>query len=203
MMLPPSCRPRSLTASLVCARALCAGLGTGAGMSLGTGLRLGLGVGLALSAGCLVPIPLEQQSTSDGGQLLVVTGAMPAFGTQRATTSLDKYNYQVDVLTDSSQVAGRLFIQLSGNCCDLNVDTMGGARFLQNAEAPHPIEPGSQRYTIDFRQPLQPCLQGVSGPVGFIVPVIASGGFIDGPSGVRPEGIGQVDRSHYWTVFCP
>jgi hypothetical protein len=150
--------------------------------------------------GCLIPIALEQQNPSDGGELLLVKGAMPAFGTQRAMTITDAFQYRVDVATDSANVAGRLYIQLNGTCCDLNPEMAGATRFLQQALVQAASE---NRYTVEFRQVVQPCLQGFAGSTVYIVPVIASGGFIDGPTGTKPAGFGEVDQSHYWTVTCP
>ena len=54
-----------------------------------------------------------------------------------------------------------------------------------------------------FNQQVLPCATGFAGSIAYVVPVVASGGFVDGPSGIRPEGLGEVDRSHYWTVICP
>jgi hypothetical protein len=114
----------------------------------------------------------------------------------------------VDVISDvsdKSQLSGRLFLQLNGTCCNLDVDS-GAARFLQIAETSSIVDSstnGASRYTIDFRQPVQPCNQGISATIVYVVPVVASGGFKDGPRGVSPDGVGLVDRNHYWTVICP
>lgn len=170
------------------------------------GQILGLGVVAACLPACLVPIPLEQETVPDGGMLLEVTGSNPAFGTQRVMGLLDQFNYQVDVVTDSPLIAGRLYVQLNGSCCDLDVSSNPPtARFLQQAE-PRLISSGTgatSRYTIDFPQVVQPCNLGSSGSLSFIVPVLASGGFKDLPTGFRPDGLGITDRSHYWTVICP
>lgn len=154
--------------------------------------------------GCLVPIPLEQQNTSDGGQPLRVVGALPAFGTTRAMGMLDTYMYQVDLLTDSPNVVGRLYFQLNGTCCELAVNNTNITRYVQQSSELHAVDPpGSGRYTLSFSQKVLPCAQGISGPV-YVVPVIAADGFVDDASGgINPEGRGETDRSHYWTVICP
>lgn len=156
-------------------------------------------------AACLVPIPLEQVATSDGGQILEVTGANPAFGTQRPTSGGEPFIYEVDVISDSPSVAGRLYAQLNGSCCDLDVDDrkvtyphQSGTTMAVGAGAG-----ATARYTINFPQVVRPCTLGFAGTVVYLVPVLASGGFQDGPNGFRPEGNGVVDRSHYWTVICP
>lgn len=160
------------------------------------------------SAGCLVPLPLEQEAAPDGGLLLQVIDSDPKFGVQSLTKSTDQVQYQLDVLTDSPQVKGRLYVQLNGTCCDLGVDaTPPTARFLLQAD-PRLIEMGMQtgsmdRYTIDFSQRVQPCNMSASSSLVFMVPVVATEGFADGTTGYHPEGLGTVDRSHYWTVICP
>jgi hypothetical protein len=157
---------------------------------------------LLCEAGCLIPIPLEQQVSTDGGNNLLVRAAIPPFGTQRATSILEKYSYQVDVLTDSTEVAARLYLQLNGTCCDLNVDNPNVTRFNQEAQA-RAVDPTTGSYSMVFNQQVLPCATGFAGSIAYVVPVVASGGFVDGPSGIRPEGLGEVDRSHYWTVICP
>jgi hypothetical protein len=42
----------------------------------------------------LIPIPLEQQVTTDGGSVLAGQSGDSPFGTQRATSILEKYSYQ-------------------------------------------------------------------------------------------------------------
>lgn len=167
---------------------------------------LGLLPGIFLLSGCLVPIPLEAEAPTDGGQRLEVLGGTPKFGSLPVVSSLDSFNLGVDVECDSPAVAGRLYLQLNGSCCDLDVTNTKVTRFLQNADTlPVSTNRGNgttARYTIDFRQPALPCTF-VSGSIAFIIPVLASGGFQDGPTGFRPEGIGITDRSHYWTVICP
>jgi hypothetical protein len=162
---------------------------------------LGLCAGLLLGPGCLVPLPLSQEMPTDGGTLLEVTGANPPFGTQGPLMRTDPFNFQVDVTSDSPSVVGRLYVQVNGSCCDLNVDNSNITRFLQEADT-LPVNPGSGRYTIDFRQTVLPCNLGFSASTAYVVPVLASGGFVDGPRGFRPEGKGIVDRGHYWTVIC-
>ncbi|MBP6607935.1 MAG: hypothetical protein KA258_00010 [Deltaproteobacteria bacterium] len=160
-------------------------------------------VGLtSLGSGCLIPIPLEQQVTTDGGRYLQVKAAIPPFGTQRATSILEKYSYQVDVVTDSPDVAARLYVQLNGTCCDLNLDNPNITRYFQQAQVAV-VDPAAGSYSLVFSQQVLPCATGFAGSIAYVVPVVASGGFADGPVGVRPEGLGEVDRSHYWTVICP
>lgn len=154
------------------------------------------------AAGCLVPQSLFEESGTDGGTLLIVKGAQPPFGTIHPTQTLDGYNFQIDVISSSPNVAGRLYAQLSGDCCDLNIDDVNIARFLYSGTAT-PLGNESLRYTIDFRQTFPPCTLGFAGKMGYLIPVLATGGFRDDPKPFSPEGIGEVDRSHYWTVICP
>ena len=65
------------------------------------------------------------------------------------------------------------------------------------------VDPAAGSYSLVFSQQVLPCATGFAGSIAYVVPVVASGGFTDGPSGFRPEGLGVVDRSHYWTVICP
>ncbi len=157
---------------------------------------------LLCSAGCLIPIPLEQQVTPETCSSLSVQSAIPPFGTQRATSILEKYSYQVDVTTDCPSVSARLYLQLNGTCCDLNVDNPNVTRFYQQAQA-QAVDSTAGIYSLVFSQQVLPCATGFAGSIAYVVPVVASGGFADGPSGFRPEGLGEVDRSHYWTVTCP
>ena len=104
-------------------------------------------VGLtSLGSGCLIPIPLEQQVTTDGGRYLQVKAAIPPFGTQRATSILEKYSYQVDVVTDSPDVAARLYVQLNGTCCDLNLDNPNITRYFQQAQVAV-VDPAAGSYS--------------------------------------------------------
>ena len=153
-------------------------------------------------AGCLVPQSLMEETGSDGGTQLIVKGAQPPFGTIRPTQTLDGYNFQIDVISSSPMVAGRLYAQLSGDCCDLNIDDVNIARFLYSGTATA-LGSESLRYTIDFRQTFPPCTLGFAGKMGYLIPVLATGGFRDDPKPFSPDGIGEVDRSHYWTVICP
>lgn len=157
--------------------------------------------------GCLVPLQLEPEAAPDGGQILMITGADPRFGSLPVVSKFDTLsNFTVDVVTDSAQVAGRLYLQLNGSCCDLNLERQPPTtRFLQQADT-SPIDVGggtTGRYTIGFRQAVQPCAEATSGALLFIVPVVATEGFKDGPTKVGPEGLGLTDNSHYWTVTCP
>lgn len=164
------------------------------------GLTL-LGVAAA-ATGCLVPIPLDQEVPLDGGTSLKVVEAMPMFGTTTAISSTMPFNFQIDIETDNPKSAGRLYLQVNDSCCNLDVENPNVTRFRQHADAQQ-IEPGKPRYKIDFSQTELPCGQGFSGTRVFLVPVITSGGFKDGPMGIRPEAFGDVDRSHYWTINCP
>lgn len=157
---------------------------------------------LVNTSGCLVPQSLVEESGTDGGTLLIVKGAQPPFGTIHPTQTLDGYNFQIDVISTSPAVAGRLYAQISGDCCDLNIDDANIARFLYSGTAT-PLGNESLRYTIDFRQTFPPCTLGFAGKMGYLIPVLATGGFRDDPKPFSPEGIGEVDRSHYWTVICP
>jgi hypothetical protein len=157
---------------------------------------------LAVQIGCLIPIPLEQQVTTDGGRSLQVKAAIPPFGTQRATSILEKYAYQVDVVSDSADVAARLYLQINGTCCDLNIDNPNVTRWSQQAQA-QAVDSSTGSYSMVFSQPVLPCTMVPAGAMVYVVPVIASGGFADFQMGVRPDGLGEVDRSHYWTVICP
>jgi hypothetical protein len=157
---------------------------------------------LLATSGCLVPQSLSEESGTDGGTLLIVKGAQPPFGTIHPTQTLDGYNFQIDVISTSPSVAGRLYAQISGDCCDLNIDDANIARFLYSGTAT-PLGNDSLRYTIDFRQTFPPCTLGFAGKMGYLIPVLATGGFRDDPKPFSPEGIGEVDRSHYWTVICP
>ncbi len=183
--------------------------------SLSTGLTFGLGLGLGLglaalallpASGCLIPLPLEQQNSVDGGQLLVVTGAMPKFGSQVALMNTMPFSYQIDVISDSASLAGRLYLQVNGSCCDLKLDDSNVTRFKSQAQVT-PLAQGNNLYTVEFNNPVVPCSEGLpAGSTVYVVPVLASGGFSPGPNpnaGIYPDGLGVVDRSHYWTVKCP
>ena len=160
--------------------------------------------GLALlgQIGCLIPIPLEQQATTDGGRTLQVKAAIPPFGTQRATSILEISADQVDVITDSADIAARLYLQINGTCCDLNIDNPNVTRWSQQAQA-QAVDSATGSYSLVFSQPVLQCTMVPAGAIVYVVPVIASGGFSDFQMGVRPDGLGEVDRSHYWTVICP
>ena len=154
------------------------------------------------NTGCLIPQSLSEDSPSDGGTLLIVKGASPPFGTIHPAETLDGYNFQIDVISSTPAVAARLYAQLRGDCCNLNIEDMNTARFLYSGTATALGSEG-QRYTIDFRQPFPPCTLGFAGKMGYLIPVLATGGFRDDLKPFSPEGIGEVDRSHFWTVICP
>lgn len=151
--------------------------------------------------GCVIPIPLEPQTATDGGDRLLVRAAIPPFGSLRATSLLEKYSFQVDVQAGSENVAARLYLQVNGTCCELNLDNPNVTRWSQQATA-QTTDTAQGSYSLLFTQPVLPCTMVPAGAVVYAVPVIASGGFAD-RNGVRPEGQGEVDRSHYWTIICP
>ena len=162
-------------------------------------------VGLLLlpaEAGCLIPIPLEQQVSTESCKNLMVKSAIPPFGTQWTNKRLETYSFQVDVLTDCTKVAARLYLQLNGTCCDLNLDDPNVTRFDQEAHV-QLVDPTAGSYSLVFNQRVLPCATGFPGMPVYVVPVVASGGFVDGAMGVYPEGFGEVDHGHYWTVICP
>lgn len=171
--------------------------------SPGLGLLLGA-LTLLPATGCLIPLPLEQQNSVDGGQLLVVTGAMPKFGSQVALMNTTAFSYQIDVVSDSPSLAGRLYLQVNGSCCDLKIGDSNVTRFRAQAQVT-PLAQGSNLYTVEFNNPVVvPCSEGLpAGSTVYVVPVLASGGFSPSSDPISPEGIGVVDRSHYWTVKCP
>ena len=59
-------------------------------------------------------------------------------------------------------------------------------------------DPG--RWTITFQ--VQPCARPVPKTV-YLVPVIASGGVFYDTQRKEFIALGEVDRTHYWTVTCP
>lgn len=169
---------------------------------LSPALSWGLVLLASLSSGCLIPQGLTEDLPSDGGTQLIVKGASPPFGTIHPAETLDGYNFQIDVISSTPTVAARLYAQLRGDCCNLNIEDMNTARFLYSGTATA-LGAEGQRYTIDFRQPFPPCTLGFAGKMGYLIPVLATGGFRDDLKPFSPEGIGEVDRSHYWTVICP
>lgn len=160
-----------------------------------------LTLGLLVLPGCLVPLPLQQQNSVDGGQLLMISSAVPPFGTQVATKVTDNWKYTIDVVSDSPSLAGRLYRKVDGSCCDVDLTNPRSTRFQQQAQVTR-LAPDKNLYSVEFNNQVVPCDQDQ--PAGFtifIVPVLASGGFLPDP--VEPDGIGVVDRTHYWTVRCP
>lgn len=154
--------------------------------------------------GCLVPLPLSEQTVADGGAVLMVVGSMPPFGTMQAISITQQQNYSVEVITDSPRVAGRLFIEINDACCNLNADDPNVIRFSQFGYA-MPEDTGSGtlvRYNIQFQQPVQPCTMVPPKVRANVIPVIATEGFPD-PTGVGPNGLGIVDNSHFWQISCP
>jgi hypothetical protein len=167
-------------------------------------MLLSLGLAPCLLSACLVPIPLSAE-TSDGGQILQVTGATPPFGTQFAQNKDTPFFYEVDVKSDSPTLAARLFLQVNGTCCQLNISDSTVTQFRQYANPPFLDSTMGTvgQYTINFPSPVQPCQQAQPGTEIFVVPVLATQGFssTDGPTSAN--GLGAVDSSHYWTVSCP
>lgn len=155
---------------------------------------------------CLVPLPLDVEKTPDAGQHLRVISAKPMFGTQPLGGPLDPFAAQIDVECDNPLVAARLYAKINASCCDLNVEDNKDTIFSGYADAT-PVSPGTgamNLYTIEFRQAVLPCNLNPSGKRVYIVPVLASGGFPGGPAGFRPEeGLGTIDRTHFWEVNCP
>lgn len=154
---------------------------------------------VSLLSGCIVPLPLEQQRQADGGQTLVVKGAQDPFGTLIAPNPTYSFTLNIDVVTDSPDVVGRLYALGSGKCCDIDVSKTDVTRLLQTGATSATETAG--RYTISF-QTVLPCAQGFTVRPVFLVPVIASGGFVNKDSS-SPEARGEVDATHYWTVTCP
>lgn len=154
----------------------------------------------ALLAGCLVPLPLEQQTPTDGGQLLVVKGANPSFGTRAFMQQYQSDSFDIDVISESPNVAGRLYLQGNGKCCELDVTKPESTRYLLDGTT-EALSSNPGRYTIRFRT-VVPCSHFLTVSPVFLVPVIASGGF-SSKDPIAPNGQGEIDDTHYWTVTCP
>lgn len=151
---------------------------------------------LATGAGCLIPLPLEQEAQPDAGETVVIKGAQPKLGTIPVTGSSMLFTLSVDVATDSSMVKGLLYQQVNGTCCELEPDNLSVTRFIDEGKTEPTSDPG--RWTISFV--VQPCSLFTLKTV-YLVPVIASGGFV--LQGDQFLAKGEVDRTHYWTVICP
>lgn len=158
-------------------------------------------------AGCLAVIPLEPEVVADGGMILQMFTGDPDFGKLDALSTKETFHFQIDVISDSASVAGRIYTQINGTCCQLNVQDPDVIRFQQNADVvPAASNTGSYgHYTVDFRQPMQPCTLVAPGVTAYLIPVVASLGFRDQPIGdvPSPDGMGVVDQSHFWSVKCP
>jgi hypothetical protein len=154
-----------------------------------------------LLSGCLIPLPLEQEPTQEPDNRLVLQAAIPPFGAQRATSLLEKYTFQVDVISGNPEVAARLYLQINGTCCELNLENPNVTRWSQQATA-QAADALRGSFTLQFSQPVLPCTMVPAGAIVYAVPIVASGGFRD-RGGVRPEGLGEVDQNHYWTILCP
>lgn len=157
--------------------------------------------------GCLAPIPLEPQVVADGGMILQMFTGDPDFGKLDALSTGETFRFQIDVVSDSASLAGRIYTQINGTCCQLNVQDYNVTRFQQNADViPAASNTGAYgHYTVDFRQPMQPCTLVAPGGTAYLIPVLASQGFREQPTGdvPLPDGLGIVDRSHSWSVKCP
>jgi hypothetical protein len=153
--------------------------------------------GVAACAGCLIPLPLEQEHLPDAGEMLVVKGAQPAFGTLRPDIPQRAYQLGIDVVTENPNVAGRLYQQVNGTCCEIDLTKTDATFFLGNSSTSATSSPG--RYSVNFSTVL-PC-QGQKGII-YLIPVIASNGFRNNMA-IEPDGLGEIDRTHYWTIFCP
>lgn len=154
---------------------------------------------LVVGAGCLIPLPLEQEGQPDAGEMLLIKGAQPKpFGTFSVMLEGEKFSLDVDVATESPTVAGQLYRQVNGTCCELDPMSTSVTNFLGGGTTNPTSDPG--RWTISF--PVQPCGQNAPKTV-YLVPVIASGGFFYDMQRNEFIARGEVDRSHYWTVTCP
>lgn len=162
---------------------------------------------IQLLSGCILPAALQQE-VPDGGLLLEVVSSEPSFGPLKAVNPSQTYkDIRIDVFSDSSAVAGRLFIQKNGLCCDLDNPDHAVIEHNQNADTmklesdigPYP------HYTLVFRQPVQPCGAVPPTKVAYLIPVIASQGFSDqqGDAVSASTGLGFVDKTHFWSVQCP
>ncbi|MCS6912917.1 MAG: hypothetical protein RMK29_05095 [Myxococcales bacterium] len=154
---------------------------------------------LAAATGCLVPLPLSGDNPVDGGRWLMITDAIPPFGTQLAIRQDVDFDYTLDLRTDSAAVAGRLYVHVNGDCCELEVTNPQKVHFLQEAVMITAVEPGRFRMSwMDVR----PCYHVPPRAVAYVVPVVASGGFVGGPT-EKLEAVGLLDKHHYWSVHCP
>lgn len=153
---------------------------------------------LTAGAGCLIPLPLEQATQPDAGEMLVIKGAQPKpFGTFSVTSSSMLFTLFVDVATLSPTVKGLLYQQVNGTCCELELDNSSVTHFIDEGKTEPTSDPG--RWTISFL--VQPCSQSTLKTV-YLVPVIASGGIVlQGDQTFLAKG--EVDQTHYWTVNCP
>ena len=154
--------------------------------------------------GCVIPIPLTEQTSADGGEILEVSSDSEIpLGVLHPLSLTTSYIFKLDVQTNSSVLAGRLFLELNDTCCSLN-ESSNGSSFLQFGIVTQNDNSGSVgSYTLQFTQPVQPCPFVPPKTRAYVVPVVATQGFIDGPTGTSPVGLGTVDVSHYWTIYCP
>ena len=167
---------------------------------LGNVTRIMLSLCLLLCAGCLVPLPLSADNSVDGGSLLVVTDrTMPPFGTQVAMGGNAKFDYTLDVQTDNQTLDARLYAQVDGNCCEL--DVMNSQKIHILRDEPFmltEVDPGHFRIRfIDVR----PCQSVPPKATAYVIPVVATGGFV-GDSSEPPEAVGTLNKNHYWSVQC-
>ena len=127
------------------------------------------------STGCLIPHSLSEDSPSDGGTLLIVKGASP-----RLAPFIPQRRWMATTFRSMSSAAHRRW--RPALCA-------AARRLLQPQHRRHehralPVLRNSdgtgergQRYTIDFRQPFPPCTLGFAGKMGYLIPVLATGGF--------------------------
>lgn len=151
---------------------------------------------LVAGAGCLIPLPLEQESQPDAGDTLAIKGAQPKLGTIPLMSSSAVFELIVDVATENPAVKGLLYKQINGTCCELEPDNPLVTAFIDEGKTDATSDPG--RWTITFT--VQPCSQSTLKTI-YLVPVIASGGIV--LQGDEFIAKGEVDRTHYWTVICP
>lgn len=156
-------------------------------------------LGLLLCTGCLIPLPLDAENTVDSGRLLLITDAtMPPFGTQVAMRQDAEFDYTLDVRSDSRTIAARLYVQINGNCCDLDVTDPQKIHFLQDAFMVTEVEPG--RFRVGFID-VRPCYHVPPRATAYVIPAVATGGFVGGPT-ERLEAVGTLSKDHYWSVQC-
>ncbi len=155
----------------------------------------------------LLPLTLAACGTSapaapnEGAQLEVISTSPPLTMLQ-AISITQSFLFEADVITDNPMAAGRLYLQVNGSCCNINIANPTVTLFIEQAYV-QPVDANAGRYTMTFQMPVQPCTHVPLKSIAYVIPAFASGGFVDGPTGVEPVGLGIVDNLHYWTVACP